>query len=943
MSLRLGLIGTLSIALLSSCSGEDKDGDFGNGGTPRPVPDLTDDSSDSTVGDDTSGGGGDDTSGGGGSDSATTGDDTSGGGPGDDTSGGGGDDTSGGGGDSSSSGGDSSATSTEGSFDEPGDVVSYEDEDAIAEISLADESGDSNLNQEFYAIVVNTTDDEISYRLRYEDAGHASDTGPGGPPPPARRPAETPFRASLRSARALGELRDVPPPPEPPPALGTDDIGTTEREFRVRNDLEDDETYDLVDATLWAVGDSVAIWVDNDVPIDWDKECDGIVDEEDHYDAYGFDNCDLQTIADIVDANIFPNVSSLFGEVSDVNGDGLVSVVITPVLNVLPLTSEDEDDWSGVVESYADPEVDLTEWDADSNPGSDEQEVIYVFAPDPYGAYNALASTTVDEYTSMSLAAQIARAYLSLISYNMHVLEADGDAEEQWLNDALGALAADLVGFGAVYYDDAWTYADAPHLNPLVAEEEEGSISTAKVGAQYLFARWLADAYGTDILSDIVGSSSTGTDAIEEATGEEFVDLVIRWQVALLTTGVTTGDGERLVTDATYSPYVDATMISAPTSDPLPGDYYGANGYQSGINVAGINSYMEGGTTESPTENTDNRVKMGNTDHYTHVTGMEFYGYIAENYAAQVVRLVGLPYAGTALQIQASDDGFAGAVVRWNDPASTDVAVEDVFSATDANNMELSPIPVGDAPIYAVGELTDPAKVVMVSADGEEETVDVYDTDRWLIDLSERGGEDVTLAIWLDRRFDDSGDSTPDDPWLAVVPSSFVPTPTVDGTSSGTCDTGAVFGYPASILEYLYYQVFLSTEPYSDDDEFDACGTPSGATTTCDEDWDFDGVLDDDEPQPGSLLEQVWVMQCTLAGGDSTAFDPLGSDYIDVDSTDDDEDPYVDMAQNLGGLSGSSGEEAYLEVTLDGGGTYVLVVGSSGGGTGSYEVTLQPL
>ncbi len=36
-------------------------------------------------------------------------------------------------------------------------------------------------------------------------------------------------------------------------------------------------------------------------------------------------------------------------------------------------------------------------------------------------------------------------------------------------------------------------------------------------------------------------------------------------------------------------------------------------------------------------------------------------------------------------------------------------------------------------------------------------------------------------------------------------------------------------------------------------------------------DWDLDGVANSDEPVPESFLQQVQVMQCTLAGGDYMA------------------------------------------------------------------------
>jgi hypothetical protein len=160
------------------------------------------------------------------------------------------------------------------------------------------------------------------------------------------------------------------------------------------------------------------------------------------------------------------------------------------------------------------------------------------------------------------------------------------------------------------------------------------------------------------------------------------------------------------------------------------------------------------------------------------------------------------------------------------------------------------------------------------------------------------------------------------------------------------------------MLEYLFYQLLLSSDSGSSGvtADFDACGRQQSATTdtggeedtaweppTCGADWDRDEVLDMDEPRPSSLLEQVMVMQCTLAGGDWESVEPYEpSDFIDQDSVDSDDKPYVDRVRNLGGQSGDSEEEAYLETTLAGGAKYVIVVGS-GTEEGPYELRVKQL
>ena len=56
--------------------------------------------------------------------------------------------------------------------------------------------------------------------------------------------------------------------------------------------------------------------------------------------------------------------------------DSKVTVVITPVLNQMTRGIDDEEADLTLVGSYADPSVDLTTYDPEDNPISDEQEVI---------------------------------------------------------------------------------------------------------------------------------------------------------------------------------------------------------------------------------------------------------------------------------------------------------------------------------------------------------------------------------------------------------------------------------------------------------------------------------------------------------------------------------------------------------------------------------------
>ncbi|MED5370413.1 MAG: hypothetical protein VX899_05335 [Myxococcota bacterium] len=829
-----------------------------------------------------------------------------------------------------------------GELDEPGDLVTFTSEDEY--VDLSDASGDSNQDQDFFLIVINNGEGDAGYTLRYSDASQlGGDTGgPGG----IRIPSG-PQQAPAKLQRPAAGWQPLSEPVAPPAAY---EVGVSRQSFRVRNDFEDSGSYAKITATLWGLGDSVAIWVDDDVAIDWDQGCDGTLDEVDPRGSYGLDNCDLQDVANIVDTNIFANINATMGEPSDLNGDGLVSVVISPWLNKLPLGSSDEDDFTQVVPSYANPEVDLADYDATANPGSNEQEVIFVFAPDPYGFFNSYYTATVESYTEMTLAAEIARSYTNLALYNYRVLEAESSMEDTWLIETLGTAAADSVGFGAVYYDDAWKYLDAPYLYSLSSYEDDGIIATDPRGAQYLFGRWLVDAFGVGVLSEIVqldagslgeSSEENVATAVSTVSGEEwtFGDLVLAWQIALLTTGVEAEDGSELVDSAVWTPYAASAQLSAPDvapSTPTPGVYYGANGYQTGFNVRGLNQFFTAGTTASPTEADSKGVRTAGPDFHTFVPDFDFHGYTAGSYGVHVVRLSRLNLERAALEID-TEGTLSGAVVRW--PGSgEDIEIERVFSALDQSNLVPIPeLPQDGSPVYGMGEISESFSTRVIE---DDDTVgkDVEDTDRWLLDLSARPtGQVVPVVVQLDRRFENSsGDEAPYDPWLAILPAEALSGVLPADWNSGTCaESSESWAFPNTVLSYQYYQLFTSSVAFTEEEMAEDFCAETTAELGCGDDYELDGVANEDELEPASFLDQLWTVACK-SGGEAS----VDTSIFDLDERDDNDDFTYSPRYNLGGRSGASGEEATLTASLVGGEQYVIIV-SGGGDQGSYELQVQ--
>ena len=264
----------------------------------------------------------------------------------------------------------------------------------------------------------------------------------------------------------------------------------------------------------------------------------------------------------------------------------------------------------------------------------------------------------------------------------------------------LGALAADLTGFGASNHVNVWNYLDSSHLSSLTVTEESGAISTSPFGAQYLFFRWLADAYGVDQLSSIVQSADVGAENIEAIIGEDIEKFGAELASCIDEFVIYSGTGGLDVDTTSYPPYVAASTITAPTTNPAEGDLYGANGYQLGIDVGSDNVYMSGGLS-TPVENTDRRVLLGHTDHSTAVFGQDFYGYVEAGYGAQVVRLTDIPFNATQIEVRSSSSDYRVAVVRADDPGAVNFARDVLYSPTDVNNTVLPLLPSDGSPIYA--------------------------------------------------------------------------------------------------------------------------------------------------------------------------------------------------------------------------------------------------
>ena len=304
-----------------------------------------------------------------------------------------------------------------------------------------------------------------------------------------------------------------------PPALGE------QRSFNVCTDQDCDE-FATATATVKAVGEKVAIYVDNEVP------------------AGGYSDAELAEVGTLFDDHLYHIDTTAFGRESDIDGNGVVLVLLTPRVNALsPHCSET----GSVIIGYFFG-ADLLPSSGD-NPGSNEAEIFYGLTPDP---------TNLDCEVPLAFAReQLPSAFIHefqhMISFNQHVLVRRGRAEETWLNEGLSHFAEELGArqvpaaecpvSGSCAHDfmtgnlqNAFAYLTAPEDHFLIEPDTSGG-ELPERGANWLFVRWLVDHFagdsviGSDLTRRLVETRLTGGTNVQTQTAVNMDVLLPEWQM----------------------------------------------------------------------------------------------------------------------------------------------------------------------------------------------------------------------------------------------------------------------------------------------------------------------------------------------------------------------------------------------------------------------------
>jgi hypothetical protein len=313
-------------------------------------------------------------------------------------------------------------------------------------------------------------------------------------------------------------------------------------EFHVINTLAsnviitDPRNFDQVRATLRYVGANTLVYVDDRVP------------------AVDLADADIRGIGDRFENQTYGVNRAAFGSESDLNGDGRITILLTPTVNEMNQGSDPDE---GIVIGFFFG-LDLL---PDLSPNtSNGREIFYGFVPDPGGRFGPpvprdFALPTLDEL--------FAHEFQHMISFNEHVLVRGGQSEALWLNEGLSHLAEDLNGFDDGNEVRSALYLDDPGATGLAVSG--GGNSLAERGASFLFLRHLGDRLGEGVFGALVQTRFTGQANLEFATGETFAGLFSDFFAALVLDGQPGADPRFEVPSLTLRQTYEAVRTLNPT------------------------------------------------------------------------------------------------------------------------------------------------------------------------------------------------------------------------------------------------------------------------------------------------------------------------------------------------------------------------------------------
>ena len=337
-----------------------------------------------------------------------------------------------------------------------------------------------------------------------------------------KRARSSNFRSSLmRQPSTL--LRSVVPAP---PAAGSI------RSFHVASSFTA-STFTVVAAKLAYVGDNVLVYIDTLAP------------------ANGFTPSQFSDFGKLFDQTLYPIDTLAFGSPVDLDQNGRVIMLMSPVVNAD--TPASTCSTQGFVAGF----FDTGDFNGPSDPNSNQGEIFYTIVPDSAGTVSCAHSVA-------NLGADVPATFLHelqhLIYFSQHVIVSGSSEGSSWMDEGLSIVAEEL---GSLYYEqkcpppscrtnpaqifpdsaqgfvssflyDSYQYAYLPDTSSVTLHDDSENGFSWR-GGDWLMMRWLGDQMGAGFFRKLERGPSNGLVNIEQATGQTFPSLFANFGLSLYT------------------------------------------------------------------------------------------------------------------------------------------------------------------------------------------------------------------------------------------------------------------------------------------------------------------------------------------------------------------------------------------------------------------------
>ncbi len=373
-----------------------------------------------------------------------------------------------------------------------------------------------------------------AFRLSLRPATQASKIVPAARNMSAQRAAERKLRARAESRPRSGMLSAsmtrqrsaqlnaiIAPPP----------VGTV-RSFKVSSSFTSN-TWATVGAKLAYSGANVLIYIDTLAP------------------ANGFTPAQLNAFGALFDQTLYPIDTAAFGPPTDLDNNGHVIMLMSPVVNADSPASQ------CATQGYVAGFFDSGDFDGPSDPNSNQGEIFYSIVPDSLSQFSC--QHTVSD-VGFDVPSTFMHELQHLINYSQHVVVSGGEPSSSWLDEGMSIVAEEL---GSVYYEnkcpppqcrtspaqlfpdssqgfvqdflgDSYDYAFLPDTATItLSTDDEGGFSWR--GGAWLFARWLGDQMGSTVYRQLERGPSNALTDVQQVTGQTFPALFANFGIALYT------------------------------------------------------------------------------------------------------------------------------------------------------------------------------------------------------------------------------------------------------------------------------------------------------------------------------------------------------------------------------------------------------------------------